>query len=399
MSQQDLPQRILESLHEAVFDDSRWPATSTLIDEACGTKGSFLLFGEGTSQDDGEIFMARACLHGQRHPELEQLYFEAYYPLDERVPRVTRLPDSRLVHVSSLYTEEELRTSIVYNEALPLFEARNSLIVRLDGPDASHIAWAVADPVEADGWSSSQVGTIERILPHLRQFVRVRQALVDAKALGSSLAMLLENAQSGVVQLDRRGRIVAVNDHARDLLRGGDGLADSDGFLHASSEADDADLQVLLARALPRFDGHATSGSMVVRRSLPAPRLALHVIPTNEGHTDWRPRRVAAVVLVVDPASRASIDPDVVAAALGLTPAESRVAVLLAEGNTIRGIAIATGRSQDAVRWHLKHIFRKRGISRQVELVKLVLSLADVPRPGTDILAFRLQRVTQRTPA
>ena len=46
---------------------------------------------------------------------------------------------------------------------------------------------------------------LEGLLPHLQQFVRVRQALVGAEALGASAAGLLDNTQIGVIDLDRRG--------------------------------------------------------------------------------------------------------------------------------------------------------------------------------------------------
>ena len=220
----------------------------------------------------------------------------------------------------------------------------------------------------------------EFLLPHLRQFVRVRQALVDTKALGASLAMLLDNTQSGVIQLDRRGRIVAANDRARDILRTGDALADPRGVLHAASREDDAELQRVLARALPPFGGQGASGSMLVGRSPLAPRLVVHVSPVCARQTDVRTRRVAALVLVVDPGRQARVDPHRVAATLGLTPAESQIAVLLADGHSLRDIAIATGRSDNTIRWHSKRIFSKTNISRQGELVRLVLALADMPQ-------------------
>ena len=47
MSDQDAFERILASLHDAMLDDTLWPATSALIDEACGVKGNSLLVGEG----------------------------------------------------------------------------------------------------------------------------------------------------------------------------------------------------------------------------------------------------------------------------------------------------------------------------------------------------------------
>ena len=378
MSRQEPFERLLGSLHEAVLDDALWPAASGLIDEACASKGSFLVFGDGVSRDDIEVFFAQFCFRGQRREDLEQLYFGTYHALDERLPRIQQLPDSQVVHVGSLFSDEERKTSPVYNEALALAHTRDSLNVRLDGPRGSRIVWVVADPVDGDGWSSARVRMVRRFLPHLRQFVRLRQALVDAQALGSSATALLENTRCGVIHLDRRGRIVAANDRARDLLRKGDALGDRDGLLEAASEEDDTALQRLLARALPRFGGQGESGSMTVKRARVSPRLVLHIHPVSGGRVDARTSRVAALVLAIDPASRERIDPGTVGAMLGLTPAESRVAVLLAQGYSIADIAARTERGEGTIRWHTKQIFRKRHISGQTELVRLVLSLSDI---------------------
>ena len=379
MSQLDAFDRMLASLHQAALDDSHWQAASALIDEVCGAKGNMLICAQANSRDGVEIFFARFCYRGERRAESERLYFDSYHALDERVPRLRRLPDSQLVHVPDLYTEPEKKTSVVYNEALPTSDVANSLLVRLDGPGGSNIVWSVADPVTGDDWSSGQLEMVRRVLPHLRQFVYVRQALADAGALGNSLAGLLDNTGSGVIQLDRRGRIVAANDRARDLLRDGDGLFDGGGFLRTSSAEDNAGLQRLLARVLPPRGGQGASGSVTVRRPTGLARLVLHASPVEGGLTDVRPRRVAALVLVTDPSRLARIDPRMPAAALGLTPAQSQVAVMLAEGRTVPEIARATGRRESTVRWHLKEIFARHGISRQAELIRLVLSLADIP--------------------
>ena len=175
--------------------------------------------GDGAVQDDVDIFFARFCYRGQRREDWEREYFAVFHARDERIPRLRVLPDSELVHVSSLYTEEEKKLSAAYNEALPRSGTRDSLNVRLDGPDGSRIVWAIADPVDSDGWSSERVETIGRLLPHLRQFVRMRQALVGARALGASMIELLDNVRTSVVQLDRRARIMAANDRASAFLR------------------------------------------------------------------------------------------------------------------------------------------------------------------------------------
>lgn len=379
MNERDAFDRILASLHEAMLDDAHWLPTSALIDDACRTKGNMLTFAEGQTHDDVEIFYIRFCFRGEHHKELEREYFTHYFPWDERIPRLRQLPDSQLFHVPDLYTEQELKTSPAFNEVLPVGGIQNGLNVRLEGPSGSRIVWNICDPVGTDDWSSDQLDMIRRLLPHIRQFVRVRQALADAGAAGTSLAKLLDNNRFGIIQLARSGHIEAVNDPARDLLRKGDGLCDRGGFLHARSPADDEVLQKLLARALPRCGGQGTSASMSVTRRSVLPRLVLHVSPVGGGHMDFRPRHVAALVLIVDPASRVRIDPELVMAALDLTPAESQVAVMLAEGRTPRDIAAATGRRESTIRWHVQKIFIKHDISRQVELVRLVSPLAGVP--------------------
>ena len=45
MNNQDAFERILASLYDAMLDETCWPATSALIDEACGITGNGLMVG------------------------------------------------------------------------------------------------------------------------------------------------------------------------------------------------------------------------------------------------------------------------------------------------------------------------------------------------------------------
>ena len=376
MSQYDAFNRILASLHDAMLDDAHWAATAALIDDALRATGNGLVVGEG-SGDEVRIFFAGIYHRGQRRQDLERQYFQLYYPLDERLPRLRQLPDSRLVHIPGLFSDQELKTSAVYNEWLQRCGARNGLNTRLDGPGGSRIIWTLGDPLAGSGWGSAQTRMIKRLVPHIRQFVQVRQALAGAEALGASLAELLDNVRLGVIHLERRGRIVEANDPARDILRQGDGLFDRGGFLSAWLADDHADLERLLGRALAVVGGQAAaSGSMAVRRAPGLPPLTLHVTPVGVQQADFGRWRVAALVLVVDPASRPRVDAGLVAEALGLTPSQSQVASMLAAGVSVRDIALMTGRQENTVYKHLKQMYRKLGISRQAELVRLVLSRA-----------------------
>ena len=376
MSRGDVFDRVLASLHAAVLDDAHWPACSALIDDACRTRGNILSFARGQSQDEAEIYLARLYTRGERHYALEREYFDIYYPQDEKIPRLFRLPDSEVVHITSLYTEEELKTSATYNECLPNSGFQNSVHVRMDGPGGTRIAWLSGDPVDGEGWSFAQTAFIQDLLPHLRHYVLVRQALGDAGAKEASLTGLLDTTGLGIVYLDGRGQIVTTNDRGRKILRKGEALFDQGGYLRARLPADDAAFQAALARALPGRGEQGASGSLAIRRPNDLPGLTVHINPVGDGEIDFRPWRVAALVLVVDPYVQLPVDRALVQAALNLSPAESRVAVLLAEGNTVREVAEATGRSVNTIRWHIRQIFEKHGLSRLGQLVQLVRSLA-----------------------
>lgn len=375
MDLRDTLARVVTSLYQATLDAAHWPATSALIDEACGLGGNALVVAEGFG-DDARVFSARFYTRGQRRQDMEREYFQDFHSRDERVPRLRQLPDGQLVPARNLFTDTELKTSPAYNEWLSGHGGENGIVTRLDGPDGSRVVWASIGPTASAGWGSAQIELIEGILPHLRQYVSVRRALANAEALNAARYLLLDNARLGVIHLERRGRIVAANECALAVLRRGDGLFDRDGILRAWLPADHSRLQKLLAAALPTFmSGKPPTGaSMTVRRACGPPRLGLHVIPVGCGEPDCG-GRVAALVLVVDPATRPRIDPRRVTVMLGLTPAEGRVAALLAEGRSVPDIAATTGYQVSYVRWLLKQIYRKQGLSGQVDLVRLVLSM------------------------
>ena len=376
MSDQSAFYRILESLHDAMLDDAHWPAASALIDEFCGLTGNTLAVGEGSKEDIRVSFLGYYC-RGERRTDLEREYLETYHPIDERVPRLRQLPDSRLVPVKDMYTAEELKTSPVFNEILFRNNHQNGLNVRLDGAAATHISWVTADPAAGD-WESSQVTLIEWLLPHIRQFVCIRQALVHAGVLDTTAAVLLENRRIGVVHLDGRGKILETNDRARHILRNGYGLSDKDGVLHALKSAEQCRLQRLVAGALPADGTVSVSGSMPLRGSSGRPRLVLHVKPAGVPQPAFGGRHAAALVLLVEPGHRRRIDPGLVAETLELTPGESQVAVWLAAGKSVDEMARATGRTKKAIYWHLQQIYQKHHISRQADLVRLVLSVAEL---------------------
>lgn len=367
----------LNSLHAATLDDGKWQEASRVIDQLCGAKGNGITFGYTGSREEERILFANLSFNGERNDELLREYMHDYYRLDERIPRLLRLGDSELVHTPDLYSHVERKNSVVFNDLLVRAHFGNGLSVRMDGPKGSNIVWNLGNPLKGDGWSSARVAFVRQLLPHLRQYISTRKMLADAGALGNSLHAMLEQMGCGIVQLDWRGRIVTANDIASGVFKRRSTLVDNGGFLGAVSKTDDARLQGMLARALPRLGKQVASGSMKVAGCDNTRESLVHVTPVSVVSPDIRPWNIAALVFVAEQEPGGRIDPDELGAALGLTKTESLVAALLAQGSTASSIARQWNRSERTIRWHIMQIFDKLGISRQAELVRRVFLLCD----------------------
>ena len=136
MNQQDAFRRVVRALNEAMLDDARWPQASAHIDQALGAKGSVMTFGDESPKGNIEIFFARSYYRGEDRAEWLREYFRDYYADDEHMPRVRQLPDSRIARVADLFSEQELRTSRMYNGVSRQYEVSQLVLALSNLPES-----------------------------------------------------------------------------------------------------------------------------------------------------------------------------------------------------------------------------------------------------------------------
>ena len=370
-------ERTVETLLDAAFDDARWGDVFRAMDSLCALNGGQLTGLARSSGGSAEVTFAACWINGDPHQEIVADWAANYSTFSENIPRMGMLPAWRLTHNEELFTTAEKRTSPMYNEFQPKYDCQDQLAVVVDRrsaerPDDGCLVWLMANG--AAQWEPDNLKRIRGLLPHIRQAVRIRQELVAAEAHAyTDVSALLEHASSGVVFLDRRGLITSANTTARRLLRARDGIHAWRRALGASVPADDARLRSLVARALPRLAHTAVGGYMSVRRPAGLP-LIVHVHPVTPRRADFGAERLAVVVLIRDP-DAGQLDREMVGDLLGLTAAESRVAVLLGKGRTVRDIARELHRSENTVRWTVKNLLSKTNSARQADLIRLLVQL------------------------
>jgi DNA-binding CsgD family transcriptional regulator len=131
--------------------------------------------------------------------------------------------------------------------------------------------------------------------------------------------------------------------------------------------------RVLLMEAV----SHVANSQVGVGRSIPVggtkstPPFVIHVVPLRGAGLDLFTGALS-IVFITPVVPNSSLSPDLLQALFDLTPAEARIASLVADGKTIAGIAFADDSSENTIRTHLKSVFQKTGVRRQTELVSLI---------------------------
>jgi DNA-binding CsgD family transcriptional regulator len=181
----------------------------------------------------------------------------------------------------------------------------------------------------------------------------------------------------GVVLLNESRKVIHLNKSAEHVMARRDGLAVNDrGMLEGQgAKRDEGTLQGWLARFADQAEtdpGHFSDGFAVARYMLQCAPVA------SEGSWDVQAGEVRFVVFITDPAALTLPDASRLVELYGLTPTQARIALEFARGHSYKQVARRLRISEETVRSHVKVIYPRTGVNRQADLVRLVLSLAQV---------------------
>lgn len=212
---------------------------------------------------------------------------------------------------------------------------------------------------------------------HLVRAVAIQRRTHQLDITGRAALAGLDELSQVFVLVDARARPVFVNRRARELLATGDSVVVEDGALSAVSAEDGRRLRALIGScSLDNPD--RIGGEMSLAR--PSGRMPLHVQVTPVG-SEWTENAVplasgwrsTAMVLITDPEPGARAQLDALRERYGLTRAEAAFALEIVKGGGRRATAERLGIADGTARSHLSKIFDKTGVSRQAELVRLLL--------------------------
>lgn len=360
------PERLVavcNNLGDAVADPTLWPQIMDDICAAAGATGGALLQSDIRTPDIPRTASVDDCF---------KYYFATGWPArDTRAERSVPLlmRGQPVVTDQDIVTPEEMRRLDFYNEcALPFGLPWFAGI----GLQAGPALWAmvIQRTARQGPFEPHEVRALACLAPRLTETATLSKAVGQRALAGISNALHLVGRP--VLALDRLGCVLDANAAAQQIF--------DDEFFVRNRRLAVRDQQASLALDALTNKMRTTSDTaplaatpIVVRRVARQP-LVIRVLPVaGPARTPFLGARV--LLVISDLHDRPQPQASVLAEAFGLTPAESRLASLLAMGISIEHAADRLGLSQATVRNQLKSVFTKTGTHRQSELVALLSRL------------------------
>jgi DNA-binding CsgD family transcriptional regulator len=232
---------------------------------------------------------------------------------------------------------------------------------------------------EAAGcWSEGDIRVIDEIIPHLKRAMDIHAEFTRLRMKQDALMQGLDRLVIGLILYDQHAEAVYVNPTAKEIIKSHPALALNEKGLYLYHTEDNRQLRqtILRTATIDSDDSWKQSVSIgITHPDVPAPLPLLvtpmhaHLLTTD---VDYEGARVA--VFISDPNMSQPISVDNLVSVYKLTPSEAQVAISIANGHSIEAIATKSNHSAHTIRSQLKSTFKKTGVSRQSELIKLLLT-------------------------
>lgn len=309
---------------------------------------------------------------GESQPVLAASVFTDFVALDPFVD----LPRNRMVTLEELVDEQEWLAGPCYRDFYAPLDVRYHIAadIGMEGlePDCR---LRITRPRGAGRFGDRERAIGNLLMPHLAIAVQLRASLDIAEVERRSYAGMLGRLSVGAAFLDREGRILRMNQAASEILAQRDGLYISHGVLTAAFPGENRDLRRLIEQSVSAGGERAPGvlSGMSIRR--PSGRSNLGIAVRAAPPTEWSESSVrpAALVIIRDPDVRVSASHEQLKRLYGLTSAEANLAVLLMRGSTVEEAARSLEVSRNTVRCQIRAIFAKTGVTRQTELLRVLL--------------------------
>ena len=220
-----------------------------------------------------------------------------------------------------------------------------------------------------------------RLMPMVQPFFKLWTARRATMSQVRGLTAAVNNSDVAILLVNNHGRLLFTNAAADTLIAAGDGLKRNGRMLSGMKLADTLRLQAAIEHVVTGADGFAAAPTPVVALTRKSRRPLLAAVVPSDAASGLA-EESAAIVYICDPDQDLTRLVAPACKLYGLSPVETRLTCLLAEGICLADAAERIRVREHTARSYLKQIFLKTDTNRQAELVWLMLKSSVRTAPG-----------------
>ena len=244
----------------------------------------------------------------------------------------------------------------------------------LFGTDTIDTYWSLQRTPRQGHAQAADIALFGLLKPHVARSLAFAHQIGALRSFQEFSSSVLESLPRALFALDGQGTILYANRAAEALLRAADGLRSTEGKLRTALNDEQDRLDRVIRDAV--MNRTQSNGWVRVSRIRGGPPYAVFVSPLKTRGGDLLTAHARVVAIVHDTTDHKTLDCQMLMDVYELTNAEARIANALSGGHSVESAAALLGVRPATVRSQLKSIFRKTGVSRQQDLVRLLTSLS-----------------------
>lgn len=308
-------------------------------------------------------------------PEGVLLYARDYADKDKRVAQIMGGRRGVLA-TEDMMTPQEISRCAVHNEFYRIYpECWNTVNVALEGDKTLWVP-SFYRSARHGKFSEEEKRVLAILASHIARVSETRKtfSLSTSKLSSDGVLAAYDALDDGIVIFDRFGCVLHMNLTARKLAEAMDGIMVRGNYLLAAHRDCTKLLAAMMAATIRVAAGEAYEIPRPIglrRKTTPHPLLVrAYVSPSGVDAN-----RIGVLKLQDHHGGWALPSPEMVQAATGLSPAESRLAIALLEGLSVSAYAEHLSISEHTVRSQLKAIRAKLHVTRQADIVATIARL------------------------
>jgi DNA-binding CsgD family transcriptional regulator len=355
----------IHAVYQSVQEADPWRSCLALMASYFQIANASLMLRHSSASDAGYLVCAPRCSQA-----MEQAYRSKWYKFDPFI----ELPPECVMLVSDLMTDAQWQGCAFFRDYLrqaPSAGAGHVMGVNITTPAGTTALLRLHRFPHVPPFGIEDKQRLAMFVPHIRQAMTLAAHLNGNELHMKIYEEGLERLNIGVIVLDDTGQLLRANPTASQVLARADGIKLAGRHLAASHPAETRDLQRLLAGAREHPTRVAAMGLSRPsgRRKLAAVVRSFPLANVADGRS---PSMVA--IFLRDPDVAAEPAHDIARQLFDFTPAEAQLAIELLNGLSLDEAAGKLGILRNTGRAHLRAIFSKTGVTRQSELVRVLLN-------------------------